>query len=95
MNPALRQRIAEGGFARVTLDGDDTFTGYIARDPAAPERLRMDGCLLGPTGHLEQVSLKIEFDDIRHIQFLPQAPEFIDVEGSSFQMPRGFFPNLD
>jgi|GEM_PF-1160979 len=95
MNPAMRQRIAEGGFARVTLDGDDAFTGYIASDPEAPARLRMDGCLLGPSGHLEQVSLKIEFEEIRHIQFLPEAPEFIDAEGNSYLMPRGFFPNLD
>jgi hypothetical protein len=95
MNPEMKARIAAGGFARITLDDDTVFTGYLAADPAQPSQLRMDGCVLGPSGHLEQISIRLEFDDIRHIQFLPEPPEFIDAEGHSYQMPLGFFRHLD
>lgn len=95
MNAQMKARIAAGGFARVTLDEATAFTGYLAADPAQPGQLRMDGCVLGPGGHLEQVSIRLEFDDIRHIQFLPDAPEFIDAEGHSYRMPSEFFRHLD
>lgn len=95
MNPSMLQRIQTGGFARITLDGDTTFTGYIARDPAQPDQLRMDGCILSATGHLQQISIRLLPEEIRHIQFLPEPPEFVDAEGSSYTMPPGFFSHLD
>lgn len=95
MNPQMRARLAAGAFARVTLDENTAFTGYIAADPAQPGRFRMDGYLLGGAGHLEQASLSLDDDDIRHIQFLPEAPEFLDAEGHSIRMEPGFFRNLD
>lgn len=87
-------RIRAGGFARVTLDEDTVFTGYLGADPESPESLRMDGCVLSPSGHLEQISIHLQPEDIRHIQFLPEAPEFIDAEGATFTMPEGFFRHL-
>jgi hypothetical protein len=95
MNPGLRERIARGAFARVTLDEDTLFTGYIGTDPGTPGQFRMDGCVLGPSGHLEQISLHISPEDIHHIHFLPEAPEFVDREGHVFTMEPGFFRHLD
>jgi hypothetical protein len=95
MNPALRDRAAAGTFARVTLDGDTPFTGYIGGDPAAPDFFRMDGYVLGAGGHLEAISIRLAADDIRHIHFLPEPPEFIDGDGHSIRMEAGFLPALD
>ncbi|MDX6767182.1 MAG: hypothetical protein SFU85_10375 [Candidatus Methylacidiphilales bacterium] len=92
MNPHMRNRIAAGDFARVTLDEETTFSGYIAADPADPSVFRMDGYVLGAAGHLEGVSLRLADDDIHQIQFLPEPPVFVDAEGHDLVMVRGFFP---
>jgi hypothetical protein len=93
MNPGLRARIAAGEFARVVLDADTSFRGYIAADPADPAVFRMDGYVLGESGHLQALSLRLQEDDIHQIEFLLQAPVFVDAEGQDMEMARGFLPD--
>jgi len=93
MNPGMRARIAAGQFARVVLDEDTSFRGYIATDPEDPSVFRMDGYILGESGHLQAVSLRLQDDDIRQIEFLLEAPVFVDAEGQDLEMGRGFLPD--
>lgn len=92
MNPEMRARIAAGDFARVQLDADTSFRGFIAADPTDPSVFRMDGYVLNDSGHLETASLRLTGEDILQIQFLPEAPVFVDGDGHDLVMSRGFFP---
>jgi len=87
----MRQRLEAGGFVTITLEQDTRFTGYIGQHTGSPGSLRMDGYVLGESGHLEQISIEVQPEDIHHVQFLPDPPEFIDREGTSIRMEPGFF----
>ncbi|MGF1678112.1 MAG: hypothetical protein ACFCUX_02840 [Candidatus Methylacidiphilales bacterium] len=92
MNPHLINRVRAGGFARITLEDESVVVGYLGTDPEHIHRLRLDSYLLNARGLLEQLSLSLEPDDICHIQFLSDAPEWLDGEGNSLQQSEGFFP---
>jgi len=94
MNPGMLERIRQGGFVKILLEEDTSFTGYIGVDPTEPDGLRMDGYVLSETGHLQQISISLVPEDIQHVQFLPEPPDFIDREGTSVRMEPGFFPEL-
>lgn len=84
-------RIRSGEFATVIIEDDTKFTGYIASDPENTEALRMDGYILSDSGNLQQISIALRPDEIYHITFLPEPPEFIATDGTSIRMEKGFF----
>ena len=94
MNPQMTARIRAGEFATIVIEEETRFTGYIATDPEQPEVLRMDGYILSDSGNLEQISISLPPEDIYHITFLPEPPEFIAEDGTSIRMEKGFFPEL-
>ncbi len=94
MNPQMTARIRSGEFATITIEQDTRFTGFIATDPDQPESLRMDGYVLSDAGNLQQISISLIPDEIDHIQFLPEPPEFMAQDGTSILMEKGFFENL-
>jgi len=104
MNPDLINRVREGAFIQVTFphDGEDfTMTGWCGNNPDEAERkkpeacsLRLDTWLRDDDDHLVQASLRLEADELKAVQFLPEAPEFIDKDGASVRMEEGFFPNM-
>ncbi|MEM6884720.1 MAG: hypothetical protein AAF571_06775 [Verrucomicrobiota bacterium] len=94
MNPQMTARIRAGEFATVVIEEETRFTGYIATDPEQPDALRMDGYILSETGNLQQISIALQPDEIYHITFLPEPPEFIAEDGTSILMEKGFFPGL-
>jgi hypothetical protein len=94
MNPQMTARIRSGEFATIIIEQETRLTGYIATDPEKPEALRMDGYILSDSGHLQQISISLQPEEIHHIDFLPEPPEFIDREGTSLQMEKGFFKGL-
>lgn len=87
----MLERLRRGEFVRVRLEEDALVSGYLAADPERPERLRLDTYLLSESGHLQQASLDLSPEEIRQVQFLPEAPEFFDAEGQSILMNRRFF----
>ncbi len=102
MNPEFIQRVREGGFVQVTFEheGQDlTMAGWCGDNPEAekvsdPGPLRLDTWLRDDEDHLVQASLHLEADELKAVQFLSEAPEFIDKDGASVKMKEGFFPNL-
>lgn len=94
MNPQMTARIRSGEFVTIIIEEETSFTGYIATDPEKPESLRMDGYILSESGNLQQISISLMPDEIYHITFLPEPPEFIAQDGSSLLMEKGFFKGL-
>lgn len=104
MNPDFIQRVRAGGFVQVTFEheGEDfTMAGWCGNNPDDAERkkpeacpLRLDTWLRDDDDHLVQASLRLEVTELKAVQFLTEAPEFIDKEGASVTMESGFFPNL-
>ncbi len=94
MNPDLLQRIRKGAFVAVTIENETPFSGYIGVDPSVPaDSLRMDGCVLDESGHLERISIRLAESDITSVHFLNEPPTWIDLEGHSVTMDEGFFPD--
>ncbi|MEO0453152.1 MAG: hypothetical protein AAFY98_03315, partial [Verrucomicrobiota bacterium] len=54
--------------------------------------VRMDTWLRDDDDHLVQASLRIMPEEIRSVQFLAEAPTFVDVDGASVTMEAGFYP---
>jgi len=94
MNPQMVARIRAGDFVKIIIEEDTQFTGYIATNPEQPEKLRMDGYILSDSGNLQQISISLPPEDIYHITFLPEPPEFIAEDGTSIRMEKGFFQGL-
>jgi len=102
MNPELINRVRDGGFVQITfvLDGESiTLNGWCGNNPDEAERkksefcsLRMDTWLRDDDDHLVQASLRIMPEEIRSVQFLAEAPTFVDVDGASVTMEAGFYP---
>ncbi|MEM1156770.1 MAG: hypothetical protein AAF649_07335 [Verrucomicrobiota bacterium] len=90
----MTARIRAGEFVTIVIEEETSFTGYIATDPEQPEMLRMDGYVLAESGNLQQISISLPPEDIYHITFLPEPPEFIAADGTSIQMEKGFFKAL-
>lgn len=94
MNPELFNRILAGSFVKVVLKEDVTLSGYAGADLLEASLIRFDGLVLNDQGYLEKVSLHLTQDDIATVQFLPEAPLFVDGDGNEFRMEPGFFKDF-
>jgi hypothetical protein len=94
MNPELFNRILAGSFVKVVLKEEVSLSGYAGADLEKPELIRLDAMVLGEQGYLEKVSLHLTQDDIAAVQFLPEAPLFVDGDGNEIRMESGFFKDL-
>jgi hypothetical protein len=94
MNPELANRIKAGTFVKIILKEDVSLSGYAGVDLENPSLFRLDAMVLGSSGYLEKVSLHLTEEDIASVQFLPQAPLFVDRDGNEITMEPGFFPEF-